>query len=502
MDQLSSIDSSYIYTEDPKLPMHIATVTIYDPSSAPQGTVRLKDIINVFERAAYNVPLFRQRLVEVPLGLDQPYWIDDPDFDIEYHIRHIGLPKPGDWRQFYIQLARINSRPLDRSRPLWEIYVIEGLNSLEGVPSGSFAIMMKLHHAALDAESLMSLYMSVHTLKPEAPGKQVEFDHGLRREVRRGKLPLMINASQNSIKRAFLFPRMVNGMLRGYRRIRHGVDSGDIKKHHPTPLSPFNGQLSPYRAVTSFSAPFEQARKLKSAIDGATLNDLVLTIVAGALRLYLGDKNALPEDSMVAQTPINLTSGDAATEHKISLANMPLHTEIADPLERFYAVHEESASARNYLLARGEDLPQEFGDALHPYLSRSLLKIHDSLQHVPVLSQVYPAAPNTLVSNMPGLSEPVYLCGAKVVTSLGLDPCMPGIGLSHTATVSAGQLVISVNACREMMDDPGFYQQCLQQSWDLVQAALNPEAKRHQGKKSASRKRKKSATAKAAGSKA
>ncbi len=497
MDQLSSIDSSYIYNEDPNLPMHIATVTIYDPSSAPQGTVRLKDIMNVFERAAYNVPLFRQRLVEVPLGLDQPYWIDDPDFDIEYHIRHIGLPKPGDWRQLYIQLGRINSRPLDRSRPLWEIYVIERLDSLEGVPAGSFAIMMKLHHAALDAESLKSLYLSVHTLQPEVPGEKVELDHGLRREVRRGNLPLMINASQNSLKRAFLLPRALKDMLRGYRRIRQGVDSGDIKKHHPTPLSPFNGPLSPYRAVTSFSAPYEEARKLKRAIDGATLNDLVLTIVGGALRLYLEDKNALPEDSMVAQTPINLAGGNAKAGHKSCLANMPLHTEIADPLERFYAVYEESASARNYLLARGEDLPQEFGDALHPYLSRSLLKNHDSLQRVPVLSQVYPATPNTMVSNMPGLSEPVYLCGAKVITSLGLDPCMPGIGLSHTATVSAGQLVIAANACREMMDDPGFYQQCLQQSWELTQAALNPEARRHKTIKPAPKKRKKSVTTKA-----
>lgn len=473
MEQLSSTDSAFVFAEDPNLPMHIATVTIYDPSTAPSGTVRLKDVMNLFERAVYNVPLFRQRLVEVPLGLDEPYWIDDPDFDIEYHVRHIALPKPGDWRQFYIQVARINSRILDRSRPLWEVYVIEGLNNLEGVPAGSFAIMMKLHYAALDGEALKSLFMSIHTEKAEQPPEKLSFPSPLKREVRTGTLPLLINASQNSLKRAARFPSTLGDVLSGYRRILKGQQSGEIKKHPRIPTSRFNGSLSPYRAVTSYSVPFERARRLRGAVEGATFNELVLSVIGGALRLYLMEKEDLPLTSLVADAPVNL----ADTEHRASsgdriTVNVPLCTDIDDPLERFMAVHEECVSARNYLRARGEALPEHLAETMHPYLSRSLLKIQENLGRFSWLSHVYPHSPNTLLSNMGGPMEPTYFCGAKVVTGMGLGPCMPDIGLFHTSSNTAGQLIISVNACREMMTDPELYQECLARSWDLTEAAL------------------------------
>ncbi len=476
MEQLSGIDSAFFYAEDPNLPMHIATVTLYDPSTSPSGTVRLRDIMNLFERAVYNVPLFRQRLVEVPLGLDQPYWIDDPDFDIEYHIRHIALPEPGDWRQFYIQVARINSRALDRSRPLWEVYVIEGLNDLEGVPAGSFAVMMKLHYAALDDEALKSLFTSIHTATAEAPPEALDLSQPLKREIRSGALPLLLNASQNSLKRAFRLPGLLSSLLQGYRRIQKGEQTGEISKHPPIPRSIFNGELSPYRVVTSCSVPLETARRLRGAIDDATLNDLVLTVIGGALRLYLQDKGELPTASLVANAPVNLRDDK---RHQITgdrlTANIPLCTNIKDPLERFFAVHEESVSARYYIKARGEDLPEQFTDSLHPIVTRNLLRFQENLEHWPLLSRLYPASPNTLLSNMPGPSGPAFLCGARVVTGLGLGPCLPDIGLFHTVASTAEQLVISVNACREMMGDPEFYRQCILRSWELTEAALEKE---------------------------
>lgn len=496
MEQLSSIDSAFVFAEDPNLPMHIATVTIYDPSTSPVGTVRLKDIMTLFQRAVYNVPLFRQRLVEVPMSLDQPYWIDDPDFDIEYHVRHIALPKPGDWRQFYIQVARINSRILDRSRPLWEVYVIEGLNNLEGVPAGSFAVMMKLHYAALDGDAVKSLFMSTHTEHAEPPPEQLGFPDPLKREVRSGALPLLINASQNSLKRAVRFPRVLGDVFNGYRRILKGQQSGEIKKHPRIPTSRFNGTLSPYRSVTSWSVPFERARRLRSAVEGATLNELVLSVIGGALRLYLQEKDDLPLASLVADAPVNLTEAEhrASTGNRVT-ANVPLCTDIEDPLERFQVVHEESVSARNYLKARGEHLPEEFADAMHPYLSRSLLKIQENIGRFPWLAHVYPHSPNTLVSNMRGPLERTYLCGARVVTGMGLGPCMPDIGLFHTAATTAGQMIISVNACREMMTDPEYYQQCLARSWDLTEAALEKSLAPEQRKAKAKPKKKAAAKA-------
>ena len=132
--------------------MHIGSLAIYDQRTAPGGQVTFKDILQFFKKRLHKARAFRQRVARVPLSLDHPYWIEDPDFDLEFHVRHIALPNPGDWRQLCIQAARLHARPLDRSKPLWEAYVIEGLDNVAGVPKGSFALLTKIHHAAIDAD--------------------------------------------------------------------------------------------------------------------------------------------------------------------------------------------------------------------------------------------------------------------------------------------------------------------------------------------------------------
>ncbi|MDP4917054.1 MAG: wax ester/triacylglycerol synthase family O-acyltransferase, partial [Haliea sp.] len=150
MKQLGILDAAFINLERGNTPQHIASLGIYDPSTAPGGKVRFKQVIATFERRLDNQPLFRTRLVQVPGGLDRPYWVKDERFDVEFHLRHIALPSPGDWRQLCIQISRLHSRPLDMSKPLWEAYIIEGLDRIPGLPRGSFAIMTKIHHAMVD----------------------------------------------------------------------------------------------------------------------------------------------------------------------------------------------------------------------------------------------------------------------------------------------------------------------------------------------------------------
>ncbi len=163
MRQLSGTDSLFLRLERGNQYMHVAGLGIYDPSTAPGGKVRFKDVLRFFEARLDALPLFRRRLVTVPLGLDRPYWIEDPEIDVEFHVRHIALPHPGDWRQLCIQVARIHSRPLDRSKPLWEAYVIEGLDHIPGLPSGSFALYLKLHHCAVDGEAGTELIRAIHS---------------------------------------------------------------------------------------------------------------------------------------------------------------------------------------------------------------------------------------------------------------------------------------------------------------------------------------------------
>ena len=161
LKQVKAQDAAFLYMETDNILTHVSGIGIYDPSTAPEGHVRFKDIISHVESRLHTSPVFRQKLVHVPLELDYPYWVDDEYFDIEYHIRHARLPAPGDWRQFCIHVARYHSRPLDMNRPPWEMYVIEGLDDVTGVPKGSYAIVTKIHHVAVDGTSAMRFFASL-----------------------------------------------------------------------------------------------------------------------------------------------------------------------------------------------------------------------------------------------------------------------------------------------------------------------------------------------------
>ena len=165
MDQLSAQDASFLYTEHERVANHVGGMYIYDQSTAPGGLVTFKRILKHLQARLHLVPRYRQKLMHVPGNLDHPYWIDDPKFDIEYHVRHMALPKPGDWRQLLIQTSRLYDRPLDMSRPLWVFYVIEGLDNVEGLPPGSFAVVTKTHHALIDGVSGTAMATAIHTAR-------------------------------------------------------------------------------------------------------------------------------------------------------------------------------------------------------------------------------------------------------------------------------------------------------------------------------------------------
>ena len=164
MRQLTGLDASFLYLETANNPMHIGGLAIYDPSTAPGGAVGFKQIMENTLKRAPRVAAMNDVLVEVPLKLDHPYWKSNGPFDPEFHIRHIALPKPGDWRQLCIQASRLHARPLDRARPLWEFYIIEGLDNVEGYPPGCFAVLSKMHHAAIDGASGVEVAAAIHDL--------------------------------------------------------------------------------------------------------------------------------------------------------------------------------------------------------------------------------------------------------------------------------------------------------------------------------------------------
>ena len=166
MRQLSALDRLFLTQERPGTPMHISVLLFYSQQTAPGGRVRFRDIVKVFADRAHEVPLLHLRVQEVPFELDNPYWVHDDHFNIESHVNHVALPKPGDWRQLCIMAARIHARPVDRSRPLWEATVIEGLDNIEFLPRGSFAILLKMHHAAVDGIAARHALEVLHDTAP------------------------------------------------------------------------------------------------------------------------------------------------------------------------------------------------------------------------------------------------------------------------------------------------------------------------------------------------
>jgi diacylglycerol O-acyltransferase / wax synthase len=475
MEHLAGTDSYFLYTERGNVYNHVASLGIYDPSTAPGGKVRFKDILRYFGNRLDASPLFRRRLVTVPHGFDRPYLLDDPDLDLEFHVRHIALPEPGDWRQLMIQVARIHSRPLDRSRPLWEVYVIEGLDRIPGLPVGSFALFMKFHHASIDGQAGAQLLRAVHSLSALAddPGH----DGGtLYAERDPTAIELYSRAITHGVGRATGISKLYASTLARIagltldqvnRKMKPGREADDAALGLPgfvkAPLTRFNRPVSANRVVEAVALPLDRMKAACGKLEGVTINDLFLAIVGGALRRYLESKEELPATSLMALMPINVREEGRPSMggNQVGGAPVPVHSDIADPLKRLKAVHHDSRSAK-----RGAEI-----------LGRGFLKsVLDELPHFAAEAfmryAIYPQL-NVTVSNVRGPEATLYVAGARLVHFYPVSIATDYVGLNHTGFSYNGVLWISAVACRNMLPDPGFYADCLRASFEDLMAAID-----------------------------
>jgi WS/DGAT/MGAT family acyltransferase len=238
MQQLSGIDATFLYQESANVHMHIGSVGIFDPSTATDGIVRFKQIMQTFEERAHLAPYTRQRLFEVPFNADFPYWVKDETFDPEFHIRHIALPKPGDWRQLCIQVARLHSRGLDRSRPLWELYVIEGLDNVEGVPPGCFALVSKMHHAAIDGQSFADIGSALSDPTPEI--RKLEGAEKWKAEKEPSPFELAAMALQNNAMKPLRYMEFMQKAMPEWSKALEAISSGRFNPAPRIPRTRFN----------------------------------------------------------------------------------------------------------------------------------------------------------------------------------------------------------------------------------------------------------------------
>ena len=474
MKQLSGQDNNFLEIEKLALPQHITSVTIFDQSTAPGGIVRFKQILAHLESRLHLSPIFRTRLHPAPFDLDRPYLVDDENFDLEYHVRHIALPQPGDWRQLCILLARINSRSLDLSRPLWELYVIEGLDKIPHVPPGSFALMMKIHHCVMDGASAAEMMAAIHDLSPEP--RVVEPERRRVIHTPPSAIELGARAYLNALRKPRRFLTLGRKIL-GTELAKRRLDERERgRAAERKVLTRFNeGKISPHRVLDAVSFDFAELRAIKNTLPGATINDVMLAIVSGALRKFLEGEGELPRESLTCGCPIDVRDESERGKggNVIGFMGVLLRTDVEDPVDRLRAVHEAAVEAKTNAQASDVRIPMEAMEVVPGGILTMAVRVTAAFG---INSTPY----NTMLTNVPGPPNQLYFAGAQSVEGFGIGPLVPGVGLFHTASSAVvnkqGKMLLSFYACREMMPKPEVYRQCILESHaELRDAALGTE---------------------------
>ncbi|MET0144909.1 MAG: wax ester/triacylglycerol synthase family O-acyltransferase [Ilumatobacteraceae bacterium] len=452
MRQLSFLDESFVLMESARTPSHIAPFMIYDPSTAPGGAVSFEDVLDGIRARLPLAACFRQRLVRVPFGLDNSYWIEDAAFDLEYHVREVAVPPPGDWRQFCIQAARIFSRPLDLTRPPWELTVIRGLDDVEGLPPGSFAIVLKVHHSAIDGLTGVQIVTAMHDETPQPqPAPQVE--DTWRPEPAPSGWQLAAQAGAHALSSPYHTTRMMARSVQQLRGTR-------VPRVARPPRTRFNDRVTPHRSFDCARIDLVQIKAIRAGVPGATINDVALAIVGGALQRYLADRDELPDTPMIAAVPISTRmANDAGAGNHVSMMMATLATDVADAGARLEAIHAATAESKEARDGVAAAALLEVADVLPGALLGLAVRGAARVPRLPVVA-------NTLVTNTPGPRHPLYFLGAELVLSTGMCPLVDGMGLAHGISSYVDELNVNVTACREMLPDPASYIECIHKSVD------------------------------------
>lgn len=457
MQQLTGLDAAFLAMETAAVFGHVGSVCTLDPSTAPEP-VTLESLTAHIQSRLHLIPPFRRRLVMVPLGLDQPYWIEDPDFDIEYHVRELALPSPGDDRQLAEQAARLHARPLDRSRPLWELYLIHGL------ADGRIAIYSKVHHAAIDGVSGGELLTAILDISPD--GRTFEEPAvAWRGESEPGALTMLGRSAVSLAGHPVRAARMSYGLARSVPalaatapRPRLPIIDKLLRRDEGVmlpspglraPSTPFNKAISPHRRWAFHSVPLEDVKAIKNQV-GGTVNDVVMALSTGALRRWLLDHDSLPEGPLVAAVPVSIRaeSEKNANGNKVSTMIAALPTHVADPVERLRACTAAMRAAKEQHGALPATLLSDVTQFAMPALAGQAARL---AARTKLLQRVNPF--NLFISNIPGPNLPLYYAGCRLLGYYPLSALADGQGLNITVCSLSGMLNFGLIADRELVPD-------------------------------------------------
>ena len=477
--QLSGIDASFLYLETPETPMHVAGLTYFQLPEGFEGSF-YRHFRRFFEGRLHTIPIFSKRLAPALYDLDHPGWVDDPDLDLDYHLRETTLPAPGSEAQLEEVIARLHANTLDRSRPLWQFYIITGLANGQGV------LYSKVHHAAVDGGAGMAINKALYdvtatpremapppskpaVVKP-APSSPTAVDPV------KGIADIMSNMMRQQLKMWEAAPQIMNAMTDAFL-----AKPGEMPKalgtlqslvsQLPTldaPRTPFNATITRERSYAARTISLSDAKAIAKA-SGAKLNDVVMAVCSGALRRYLQEKGQLPDKPLIAGVPISLREpGDTRQNNQVSGMLCQIATDIADPAERLAAIVKSSSQAKQLAGTFRDAVPQDFAFVGAPILLQLVMLVYGRSG----LADRLPMPMNVSISNVPGPQMPLYCAGAKVTALHPVSIAAHGAALNITVQSYMDALNFGLTADRRAVPDVGRLGDYLVEAADELKKAV------------------------------
>ena len=471
MQILSALDATFIYLESEHSPMAIGGLYVFDAKDAPK-TFSYDTWKAMVQNRLRCSKVFRERLVEVPWDLSYPYWIQDPDFDLDAHLPKVKLAEPGGMTELMDLAAEIWSDVLDRGRPLWEMTFVEGLDNISGLSNGSYALITRVHHAAVDGKAGGEMMSALMDLSPEI--RQLEGEDNWEPEEIPSRWDAITKSWAKAGKKALGLPGFIGKTALG---AAHLYTDKRLRTLEPppriltAPKTIFNQPIRSGRSYWAKNFDFERIRAIRKAAPGVTINDVVLAICAGGLRDYLLAKNELPEKPLVAMAPISVrqqsedSGNDDGAGNQVSAMLLSLATDISDPLKRLLHIHGNTQRSKVQATA----LPaNQITDFLPSETLAAAARVYTRTR----LGGLHRPFFNVTITNVPGPPVPLYIAGAKIHTAYGMAPILDGLGLILVVLSYKGQISIGASSCKQIVPDPELLINYISNSLDDLEKAV------------------------------
>lgn len=446
MQHLSGIDASFLHLETPETPMHVGSLMLFELPAGYKGDF-FEDVREHVAKRMHLASIFHRKLAQMPFELAEPVWIEDHDVDLDYHVRNVTLRKPGTMAQLEAYVARLHSTLLDRSRPLWEVYVFEGL------ANGQVGFYTKAHHSGIDGKAGVEMARAFYDVTPEPrevrPARAARGNTDYQLGIAELLQAALSNAMAQYRKAGKMLPTAIKALdtarkVLATRKQAPGERSLNLGM---APKTIFNVSITNQRSYSTMSAPLADLKALGKRA-GGTVNTVVMAMCASALRRYLLERNALPEQPLIAMVPVSLRGADDnSMNNQVSAIRVDLATDIADPLERFKAIHASSEDAKGLVSALKPVLGTDIPITGAPWLMTGMASLYGRSS----LPSRMPPMANATISNVPGLPMTLYLAGAKMVNYYPVSIPYHGASLNITVQSYDGKMDFAITVCRRVM---------------------------------------------------